>query len=108
MSAISRLVARIGKLPPAETHRLTITRDLKTPMRDGTVLLGDHYAPRNNPKRPTVLVRCPYGRAGLWGIIYGQVFAERGFQVFIQSVRGTFGSGGTFEPFRQEHDDGLD
>ena len=108
MSAVSRLLARIGKLPPAETYRLTITRDLRAPMRDGAVLLGDHYAPRDNPRRPTVLVRSPYGRAGVWGVLYGRIFAERGFQVFIQSVRGTFGSGGTFDPFRQEHNDGLD
>jgi putative CocE/NonD family hydrolase len=108
MSAVSRLLARIGKLPPAETYRLAITRDLRTPMRDGAVLLGDHYAPRADPRRATVLVRSPYGRAGVWGVLYGRLFAERGFQVLIQSVRGTFGSGGVFDPFRQEHDDGLD
>ena len=32
--------------------------------------------------------------------------AERGFQVVIQSVRGTFGSGGVFEPMRNERADG--
>ncbi len=108
MSALSRLIARYMKLPPAETHHLTVTRDLPATMRDGVVLLGDHYAPHQNPRRPTVLVRSPYGRAGVWGLLFGQIFAERGFQVFVQSVRGTFGSGGVFDPFRQEHDDGLD
>lgn len=33
--------------------------------------------------------------------------AERGFQVLIQSVRGGFGSGGTFAALRQEREDGL-
>ena len=33
--------------------------------------------------------------------------AERGFQVLIQSTRGTFGSGGTFDPMRREREDGL-
>jgi putative CocE/NonD family hydrolase len=33
--------------------------------------------------------------------------AERGFQVLIQSTRGTFGSGGVFDPFRHERADGL-
>jgi hypothetical protein len=33
--------------------------------------------------------------------------AERGFQVILQSVRGTFGSGGVFEPMRNEREDGL-
>jgi putative CocE/NonD family hydrolase len=33
--------------------------------------------------------------------------AERGFQVLIQSTRGTFGSGGMFDPMRREREDGL-
>jgi len=33
--------------------------------------------------------------------------AERGFQVVIQSARGTFGSGGVFEAMRNERADGL-
>jgi putative CocE/NonD family hydrolase len=33
--------------------------------------------------------------------------AERGFQVLIQSVRGTFGSEGLFDPMRCEREDGL-
>jgi len=40
--------------------------------------------------------------------MFGRMFAERGFQAVIQSCRGTFGSGGTFDPFGpDEHDDGL-
>ena len=108
MSTTSRLLGRLLKLPPAETHTLVIERDLQVPMRDGAVLLADHYAPRTNPRRPTVLVRGPYGRRIFWGLLFGRLFAERGFQVLIQSCRGTFGSGGTFDPFRPEHADGLD
>ncbi len=33
--------------------------------------------------------------------------AERGFQVLVQSTRGTFGSGGVFDPMRCEREDGL-
>jgi putative CocE/NonD family hydrolase len=76
-------------------------------MPDGVTLLGDHYFPRGGGSRPTVLVRSPYGRTGLWGMLFGRPFAERGFQVFIQSCRGTFGSGGTFDTFRHERADGL-
>jgi predicted acyl esterase len=36
------------------------------------------------------------------------LLAERGFQVLIQSTRGTFGSGGDFDPLRCEREDGLD
>jgi uncharacterized protein len=56
---------------------------------------------------PTILVRCPYGRRGFFGLIFARLYAERGFQVVIQSTRGTFGSGGPFDPFGTEHDDGL-
>jgi hypothetical protein len=39
-------------------------------------------------------------------VIYGRLLAERGLQVVIQSVRGTFGSEGQFSPF-DERADGL-
>jgi putative CocE/NonD family hydrolase len=34
--------------------------------------------------------------------------AERGYQVLVQSTRGTFGSDGPFDPLRREREDGLD
>lgn len=107
MSISSRLIAWIFKLPPAETLDVVVEKDVKTPMPDGVVLLADHYYPRGGAKRPTTLIRSPYGRRNIWGLLFGRPFAERGFQVFIQSCRGTFGSGGTLDPFRQERSDGL-
>ena len=107
MTIISRLVGAFGKLPAAETHALLIERDLPVPMPDGTILLANRFAPRGVEKPPLILVRSCYGRTGLIGLLYGRIFAERGFQVLIQSTRGTFGSGGTFEPLIHERDDGL-
>ena len=77
-------------------------------MDDGAVLLADRYvagAARDGPA-PTVLIRSPYGRREAFGLLFGRLLAERGLQVLIQSVRGTFGSGGTFSPF-DERSDGL-
>ena len=54
-----------------------------------------------------MLIRSPYGRAGVAGAIFAAPLARRGFQVFIQSTRGTFGSGGEFRPFLHEKSDGL-
>ena len=54
-----------------------------------------------------VLVRLPYGRAGALAHAFAAPYARRGFQVFVQSTRGTFGSGGHFRPFTTEHEDGL-
>ncbi len=107
MSITSRLVGLLLKLPSAETHDVIVERNLKVLMPDGITLLGDHYYPRRGGNRPAILVRSPYGRTGLWGLLFGRPFAERGFQVFIQSCRGTFGSGGIFDAFRNEHADGL-
>jgi putative CocE/NonD family hydrolase len=76
-------------------------------MPDGTILLADHYAPRNSPRRPTILVRSPYGRAGFFAAVCARPFAEHGYQVLIQSCRGTAGSGDTFLFARNEHQDGL-
>ncbi|WP_375768154.1 CocE/NonD family hydrolase [Archangium gephyra] len=107
MTLASRFLARLLELPPADTYDVTVERDLEIPMPDGFKLLADRYSPRQGGKLPTLLVRSPYGRRGFFGMQYGRLFAERGFQVLVQSVRGTFGSGGQFDPFRNERDDGL-
>ncbi len=105
---ISRLVERLLKLPTPATRRLTVQRDVRVPMSDGAELLADHWAPRTGGAGlPTAVLRSPYGRRGVFGAILARPLAERGFQVLIQSTRGGFGSGGTFDPLRQEREDGL-
>src|SRR5258708_1316598 len=99
MSVFIRIIGRVARFPLAETRDVLIERDLKVPMPDGVVLLANRYAPRGVEKPPLILIRCCYGRGGFFGLLYGYLFAERGFQVLIQSTRGTFGSGGTFNPF---------
>jgi hypothetical protein len=92
MTLASRFLARLLELPPADTHDVLVERDLEIPLPDGVKLLADRYAPRQGGKLPAILVRSPYGRRGFFGLQYGRLFAERGFQVLVQSVRGTFGS----------------
>jgi len=108
MSIMSRLLARIFKLPAAETHDVVVERNIKVPMKDGVNLVTDRYYPHKGSQLPVILVRSSYGRGQLFGVMYGRLLAERGFQVLIQSCRGTFGSGGEFNPFFDEHPDGLD
>jgi uncharacterized protein len=107
MSFTSRLMSRLMHLPPAQSHDIVITRDIPIPMSDGVVLFADHYAPRGGSKLPTLLVRSPYGRRGFFSALMVLPYAERGYQVLIQSCRGTAGSGGQFRYARHEHDDGL-
>ncbi|MGZ4169494.1 MAG: CocE/NonD family hydrolase [Solirubrobacteraceae bacterium] len=104
----SQIMARRMRLPRAQTLDVVCHRDLRAPMDDGAVLLADRWVARAGADRPqpTVLVRSPYGRRQFVGLLFGRLLAERGLQVVIQSVRGTFGSGGDLSPF-DERDDGL-
>ena len=93
------LLGRTMKLPAAGREGVRVLRDLRVPMPDGVELLADLYTPAEAGPMPTVLVRTPYGRRGAYGLLYGLVYAQRGLQVLVQSVRGTFGSGGDYVPF---------
>ena len=107
MSLLSRVLAWQNKLPPADTYAVTHARDLAIPMPDGAVLLADRYYPSRGGSLPTVLIRSPYGRRTMTFDAVARLFAERGFQVLIQSCRGTFGSGGKVFPFKDDRTDGL-
>jgi uncharacterized protein len=102
-----RAVDRAMGLPDAAVP-YAVRQDVPVAMADGVVLLGDHYRPAGHDRPlPVVLIRSPYGRAGPGGFLFAAPLARRGFQVFIQSTRGTFGSGGQFRPFTSEREDGL-
>lgn len=77
-------------------------------MRDGVQLVADHYAPATSQPVGTLLVRGPYGRRFPFSLVFARIYAARGYHVVLQSVRGTFGSGGVFEPMVNEAADGAD
>jgi putative CocE/NonD family hydrolase len=106
-AAAGAALSRAWSLPPRRNY-VAIQRGLRVPMSDGTVLLADHYLPITSQPAATVLVRCPYGRGAPFSLLQAQLVAERGFHVLLQSCRGTFGSGGQFEPMRREASDGQD
>lgn len=109
MNLRSHLLQRLLGLEPPLTRDLVVQRDLRVPMADGIELLADRWVPRGREDDglPVALIRTPYGRRGVQGGGSVRLLAERGFQVLVQSARGTFGSGGVFEPFRNERVDGL-
>ncbi len=111
MNPLSRIagaaVDRALDLPSAAVPYV-LRRDVAVAMPDGVALLGDLYRPAADGRPlPVVLIRSPYGRAGLAAVLFAAPLARHGFQVFIQSTRGTFGSGGQFRPFTSEREDGL-
>ncbi|QRY43620.1 CocE/NonD family hydrolase [Mycolicibacterium boenickei] len=102
-----KAVSRILGLPPHETD-FTVRHGLRVPMRDSVELVADHYAPVTDRPAGTLLVRGPYGRRFPFSPVFAQVYAARGYHVVLQSVRGTFGSGGQFTPMVHEMTDGAD
>jgi len=97
------------RLPPPRTRSIVVETDLKVPMRDGTELLADRWAPRDGGAGlPVAIIRGTVARRGPFTATLAGPLAERGFQVVVQSSRGLYGSGGDFEPLVNERDDGLD
>ncbi|WP_179468864.1 CocE/NonD family hydrolase [Mycolicibacterium vinylchloridicum] len=103
---VDRAVSRLLRISPP-TSDYVVHRGVGIPMRDGAVLRATHYAPVGAPLG-TIMVRGPYGRSFPSSVIYAQLYAARGYHVLLQSVRGTFGSGGDFVPMVHEADDAAD
>jgi putative CocE/NonD family hydrolase len=104
---LGKAVSRLLGLPPHETS-YTVRHGLRVPMRDGVELVADLYSPDTVTPAGTLLVRGPYGRRFPFSAVFAQVYAARGYHVLLQSVRGTFGSGGEFTPMVHEMADGAD
>jgi putative CocE/NonD family hydrolase len=104
---VDRVLSRLLRLPPARND-FRVERDLPVPVRDGALLMADHYVPVTEHPRGTVLVRTPYGRGFPGDLLDARVCAARGYHVLVQSCRGTFGSQGEFDPMANEADDAQD
>ncbi|MBO8193068.1 CocE/NonD family hydrolase [Streptomyces oryzae] len=102
----ARMLRATWRRLPAAQHEVGWQPGLAVPAADGSPLITDHYFPRTPGDFPTLLVRSPYGRGVPWSPMYGLLFAEQGFHVVLQSCRGTGGSGGRFELWRNEAADG--
>lgn len=100
-------LSRVMKVPPP-TNSYSVRPGLRVPMRDGVELLADHYLPDTEKPAGTLLIRGPYGRGFPFSTLTAGVYACRGYHVVMQSVRGTFGSGGEFDPPVNEAADGAD
>src|SRR5262245_51835767 len=89
-------------------EEIRIDRYLAAPMRDGVKLYGDLYRPKRDGKFPVLVVRTPYG-VQRDGVHQNMIeFAQRGYAVLVQDVRGRYESEGKWEPFRDEANDGYD
>jgi hypothetical protein len=83
---------------------------LHMPTRDGTRLATALYMPPAEfpPPWPVALTRTPYSRYDPSVAIPARRYAEAGFLVAVQDVRGRYDSEGEFWPFVNEPKDGYD
>lgn len=89
-----------------------MARHLKVAMRDGVHLATDVYRPvgaggEEQAPSATLLLRTPYSRLRM-GPEYAEWFAQHGYTVVLQDVRGTFDSEGDFDFLVHEAEDGAD
>jgi hypothetical protein len=85
-------------------------QDLWMPCRDGIALATRIWRPDGDGPWPVLLMRQPYGRAIASTVTYAHPswYADRGFLVAVQDVRGRGDSQGEFAGFAQEAADGAD
>ena len=75
--------------------------------RDGICLSGDVYLPMDGGESyPVVLFRTELARGRFSELFHA--LNKAGIGVYVQSVRGRFGSEGVFEPYIHEGEDGLE
>jgi len=89
-----------------------VERHVMVPMRDGVTLATDAWIPDGRPA-PAILVRNPYSKDNPAGLVTSLLpnaltLLDAGYAVVWQDCRGTFGSGGEFDPMLREADDGVD
>ncbi len=99
-----RMMKRLGI---EQTHPVTIRRDIRVPTPDGEELLTDLYLGDPSGRAPVIMIRSPYGKSVMLAAGSAYPLAAQGFNVVMQSCRGTFGSTGKFDPHHDEQRDGL-
>jgi predicted acyl esterase len=82
--AVDLFLRRLRKMPPPR-NAYVVERGLRTPTRDGFVLLSDHYAPVvSGSGSGTVLIRTPYGRGLPLDALWCRPFAARDTVVWLR------------------------
>jgi putative CocE/NonD family hydrolase len=84
------------------------TYDVRVQMRDGVELATDLWRPVAREPVHVVLARTPYNKNNAQVARMGRVFSSHGFAFAMLDVRGRGDSGGTFTPYANDAQDGVD
>jgi uncharacterized protein len=103
-------MAQDGPRPLPGLPEVTLQRNVSCRMRDGVSLYADVYRPAGEGPFPVILMRLPYDKTQAETINYSHPswYAQRGYMVVVQDVRGSWASEGVFTPFLSEAEDGYD
>ena len=103
-------MAQDGPRPLPGLPEVTVQRNVSCRMRDGVSLYADVYRPAGEGPFPVILMRLPYDKTQAENISYSHPswYAQRGYMVVVQDVRGYWASEGEFTPFLHEAEDGYD
>ena len=96
---------------PEAINGVYVEKDVMLVARDGTKLAADVYHPAEDGKAmegrfPTLLTRTPYSKDGSGS--EGRYYAERGYNVVVNDVRGRYKSDGTWRLMADDPNDGYD
>jgi putative CocE/NonD family hydrolase len=95
----------------AAEHGVLVEKNVMIPVRDGIKLAADLYRPSRDGKAlegrfPALLTRTPYDKSNTSA--EGKYYAERGYVVVANDVRGRYASGGTWHGLINDPADGYD
>ncbi|HEX3407290.1 MAG TPA: CocE/NonD family hydrolase [Caulobacteraceae bacterium] len=97
-----------------DPYEIIEQRDVMVAMRDGVRLATNLYVPGRDGapaagRFPAVVRRTPYGKDfTLQRSMFWRRLTPAGYVVVVQDVRGRFGSGGRWNPLRDDGADGAD
>ncbi len=83
-----------------------LTWGVKIPMRDGVLLNATLYRPKSSPPNPVIFTMTPYIADSYHPRAW--YFARQGYPFLLVDCRGRGNSGGDFEPFMVDENDGYD
>ena len=92
----------------ATNSTFRILDSVEIAMRDGSNLRANVWLPDETGQWPVLLQRTPYRKDDAFSTLDFLAALRRGYAIVVQDTRGRFASDGTFTPFVNEAEDGID